>query len=244
MNYEDLSLSDILRLMKAIERSNTNPDVVRAVIESVPAEPMENGRVTVGSMLKLLKQTNGCTVLPEEIVAQLNTPEPIPVQPILIQQPINNPYLHLLSNQPLVIGPTDGSKIIADAADVFTAGIDVDFRKWGTNKPGIATKETLISVYELAQDSAFAQMFSSLSSDLDKLCLTQAQIIKLVTTHRNQLRTGGYGNFFLFKSNGDLFVASVYVYDDGSLYAYVRRFGNANVCHAAHHHRLFAPQLA
>lgn len=89
MNYEeleDLSLSDILRLVKAIKQSNTNPDVVRAVIESVPAEPMKNGRVTVGSINRLLRQTNGCTVLPEEIVAMLNQPEPSPAQLVMTQQ--------------------------------------------------------------------------------------------------------------------------------------------------------------
>jgi len=86
MNHEDLTLSDVLRLIKAIERSNTNPDVVRAVIESVPAEPIENGRVTVGTINRLLRQTNGCTVLPDEIVAMLNQPEPSPARLIMTQQ--------------------------------------------------------------------------------------------------------------------------------------------------------------
>lgn len=86
MDYENLTLSDIRRLVEAIKKASADPNVIQAIIEREPAEPMENGRVTVGSMLKLLKQTNSCTVLPEEIVAMLNQPEPSSAQLIMTQQ--------------------------------------------------------------------------------------------------------------------------------------------------------------
>jgi len=147
-----------------------------------------------------------------------------------------------------MISPTDGSRTIATALDVFIGAIDKIFDRWGTNKPELPAKETPILAYELAQDATFAQMFSSLSPDLDKLCLTQAQIIEFVATHPNQLRTECCGNFFLFKSTGKptgkLFVASVLSSDAGAFHADVCQFDDTHIWNSELHHRLFVPQLA
>ncbi|MFA6534093.1 MAG: hypothetical protein WCT37_02865 [Patescibacteria group bacterium] len=152
-------------------------------------------------------------------------------------------YLRLLPGQPLTIGPTSGSRIIANAVDVFKAGIDGDFNNWGVNRPAKETEEMVISPpYELVTNGKFAEIFGSLSADPRRLCWTQDQIIKYVVTHPDQL--GANRNFFLTESGGEFFVVDVYVYDDGRLNADVGRFDLARVWRAEDRHRFFAPQLA
>lgn len=134
-----------------------------------------------------------------------------------------------------------GTKTIADSKNIFS-WIDDDFKAYGANTKGVATKETSVDVYEMAKDATFAQMFGSLSTDLSTLCLTQEQILNFVAKHRNMLRTEGYGTFFLFKSGEDFFVARVYVCSDG-LRVYVRRFEYGRVWSAERSPRLVVPQL-
>lgn len=153
-------------------------------------------------------------------------------------------YLRLLSDKPLIIAPTDGKRVIADAKGVFTGGIDGDFKKWNADEPGVAKGETTAQIYEMAQDATFAKMFGSLSPDLNKLCLTQDQIITFCEKHRDQLRVDGYATFFLFKSYEHFFVACVGVNGDGSLGAGVDRFGYDDVWRAEDRHRLVSPRLA
>ena len=95
----------------------------------------------------------------------------------------------------------------------------------------------------MAKDATFAQMFGSLKADLDKLCLTQHQIKTFCEKHQNLLRADGYGTFFLFKGEGQFFVADVRVRSDG-LRVYVYRFGYDFVWHAGGRHRVVVPQLS
>ncbi len=143
----------------------------------------------------------------------------------------------------IILQPTDGSKTFAKAKDIFTGYLDSDFKKCGTDKSSAATKETKTSVYEMAQDSMFANMFTSLSSNLDKLCLTQHQAIQFVQDYRSWLRKDGYGTFFLFRAAGQFFVANVYVNSVGELHIYVDRFGDDDVWRAEFAHRVVVPQL-
>lgn len=78
MDWKKLSLSDIRRLVATIERANHNPDVVRAIIDQTPTETMPHGRVTLETLINLLEQLGGTTVLPEEVLALLRQPEPTP----------------------------------------------------------------------------------------------------------------------------------------------------------------------
>ncbi|NTV22603.1 MAG: hypothetical protein HGB03_03520 [Candidatus Yonathbacteria bacterium] len=154
----------------------------------------------------------------------------------------DNAILRLISKgETIVIDVCDGSETLATAKEVFP-GIDGDFKNWGTNKAGIATKEQVVDVHELVKDATFAQMFGSLGTDLDKLCLTQAQIKNFCKKHFNWLRTDGYPTFFLFKVEDQFFVAYVLVHSDG-LRVYVRQFEDVLVCSAVNSHRLVVPQL-
>jgi len=151
--------------------------------------------------------------------------------------------LKLISgSENLIIEKLDGQKYIGRAKEVFKSYIDSDFNGWGLNEAGEATGETSAQVYELTADAIFAKMFTSLTGDLDKLCLSQNQIIRFCEKHPNWLRQEGYATFFLFKMNGEYFVAYVRVLGDG-LFVDVRRFARDRVWDAEYRHRLVVPQL-
>jgi len=149
--------------------------------------------------------------------------------------------LRLLKGESPFIDAVNGEETLAQAKDVFSSGIDLDFKKWGTDQPGIATEETPVQVYEMAQDATFAQIFSSLG-DLDKLCLTQHQIKNFCKKHPDCLRSDGFVTFgfvtcFLFKVGNKYFVAHV-----SGLYIYVYRLKDGTVWKAETPHCVVVPQ--
>lgn len=159
------------------------------------------------------------------------------------KQPEKEAILKLISEaHEIIIETCDGSQTIANAKDTFTSGIDGDFKNWGLNKAGNSTEKTPVQVHEMVKDATFAQMFGSLGTDLDKLCLTQHQIKIFCEVHKEWLRKDGYATFFLFKVNEQFFVACVFV-DSGGLVVYVDRFGSDFVWGAECTHRVVVPQL-
>ncbi|HTX87315.1 MAG TPA: hypothetical protein VMC41_04615 [Candidatus Nanoarchaeia archaeon] len=106
---------------------------------------------------------------------------------------------------------------------------------------GLATPQMKVAVYELVRDAKFVDIFTSLSSDLDRLCLTQGQIIEFCRNHSEDLSRDGITSF-LFKVNGEYFVADVRVRSDG-LYARVCRFGDGGVWRGGYRPRVVVPQL-
>lgn len=159
---------------------------------------------------------------------------------LFVSRFVENSILRLITT--LTLDATDGKQTIADSNGVFSS-IDSDFKNWSANKTGISTKESLVDVYEMAKDARFTQMFGSLNSDLDKLCLTQHQILNFIQKHRNWLRTEGYGTLFLFKADDQFFVARVGFNGDGSLRVVVRRFEDDSMWNAVYRHRVVVPQL-
>jgi len=155
-----------------------------------------------------------------------------------------NKILRLISSEEhLTINAVDGKQTIAKAKDVFKSYIDDDFKNWGTDEKSSATEETAVNVYEMISDANFSQMFNSLSTDLDKMCLTQSQIINFCVKHPSWLRQNGNATFFLFKVSGEYFVARVRVGLDG-LDVYVSRFEDDRVWGSLSAHRIVTPQLA
>ncbi len=105
------------------------------------------------------------------------------------------------------------------------------------------TKRTTVWVYEMGEkDATFAQMFGSLSNDLNKLCLTYAHIKNFVKKYRNWLRIDGYGTFFLFKVGDKFFVVSVSINSAG-LVVRVHRFESSAWWSGGGRRRLVVPQL-
>lgn len=130
---------------------------------------------------------------------------------------------------------------IARAEDVFS-WIDSDFENWNTNKKSPKTDKIKVAVLEQEKDGTFNDIFNSISTDLDSLCLTQAQIIEFVKTYKAELNQDWY-NFFLFKVATEFFVARVRV-RDGELEVYVGRFSDDGVWGAEFRRRFVVPQLA
>ena len=157
---------------------------------------------------------------------------------------VQSDFFKLISgNESLVLNSVDGKEILADAKDLFMY-IDSDFKNYGADEKGLATGEIFVHVYGMTKDATFSQMFNSLSSDVKKLCLTQAQIKGFVKKYRHWLRADGYATFFLFESNSQLFVANVHVRSDGGLEVNVRRFEYSLVWRAECCLRVVVPQLA
>ncbi len=144
----------------------------------------------------------------------------------------------------LELDETDGKATIAKAKDAFPGWIDSDFKGYGCDVKSEPTKKAQVSVHEMIKDGTFAQIFNGMSDDLNKLVMTQPQIIQFVVLHRKWLRTEGYGTFFLFKVGNEFFVASVYWRDGGQLEVDVNRFSNDYVWDAEDRHRFVIPQLA
>jgi hypothetical protein len=161
----------------------------------------------------------------------------------LIGQRSKKGILKLISGaETLMLDALDGKETLATAKEVFLSGIGHDFENWHTNKAGIATIEQAVDVHELIQNATFAQMFCSLGTDLDKLCLTQAQIKKFCKKHPQWLHQNGYMTFFLFKVEDQFFVARVDVFV-GGLRVHINRFKDGHVWFAEFSHRLVVSQL-
>lgn len=128
-----------------------------------------------------------------------------------------------------------GEGVIADSKLFYY--IDSDFRNYGADKPGIATKKMKLDVFEMDKDATFAQMMSA-----DNL-LTQEQILYFIKNHKDLLRQNGYATFFPFKSGEEVFVAYVCVDGDGGLSVGVRRFSHDDVWSAEDRLRFVVPKL-
>jgi hypothetical protein len=151
--------------------------------------------------------------------------------------------LNLISaGEKLMIEKTSEKKTIADSKSTFKSFIDSNFKNWELNNKGEGKPETEVLLYEMARDATFSRMFNFLNSDLDKLVLTQEQIVRFCEKYPTKLRQNGYGTFFLIKENNEYFVVYVYVFSDG-LRVSVYRFVFDGVWDASFRHRVVVPQL-
>ncbi len=99
----------------------------------------------------------------------------------------------------LVLKAADGTKYIGAAKKVFPGWIDGDFKNRKLHVASQPTPETPVQVYELIKDGTFAQVYGGFGENIDRLCLTQHQIIDFVVEYQSWLRTEGYATLFLFK---------------------------------------------
>jgi hypothetical protein len=70
MDPYTISLADVFRILEALDRTGGDR-LIQGIKERAPMSTIEYGRVTLGMMLQLLRQTDGSTTLPDEIVAML-----------------------------------------------------------------------------------------------------------------------------------------------------------------------------
>jgi hypothetical protein len=143
-------------------------------------------------------------------------------------------------NKSFILDPLDSVETLANATDVF-ASINSALKKY----KGVATNEDRVAVYELVKNATFSQIFSSLSNNLNNLCLTQGQIIDFVKKYRKWLyRTNSYVTYFLSKSDNNFFVVSIVLRSGDWVEVDVYRFEDSTIWCATDRRRLVIPQLA
>lgn len=142
------------------------------------------------------------------------------------------------------IEPTDGKKTISKAKALFSAYIDKDFQGFGCNVVSKPTENQPFVIREMIHDGDFRKIFSGrrITKDLDRLCLTQSQIIAFVEKYPNSFRKDGYESFFLFKIKDKFFVASV-VWRSNGFEALVFRFTFDHVWSASFRRRIVIPHI-
>lgn len=210
-------------------------DAARKSAETAIAELKKNGTLNGENMQRILGRGDHVSAKTQEFVKKL-----------LAEMAANaTDRLKLISGaETLTLDPTDGTEVIAEAGSLFNGYLDSDFRNWKTNVKGNPTEAQNVQVHEMTKDGTFEQIYGGLGTDLNALCLSQAQIIQFVKNHRKWLREEGYGTFFLFRVGEEFFVANVYVSSGGSLRAYVSRFSHGRVWGAEGLYRFVVPQLA
>ena len=116
----------------------------------------------------------------------------------------------LFPEEVITIGPTDGSKTIFGASNVFKY-IDPDFKR--LDVASIATLATDVAVFEMVSFGTSAETFGSLGG-LIWLCLTQSQIAEFCSSLDHYLSPFGPTSF-LFEGKREFFSALVRVRDGG-----------------------------
>lgn len=105
--------------------------------------------------------------------------------------------------------------LVTDAGGTFryykTSSLETSWTSCDVQR---ASDKMTMNIYELKQNATFLQMFSSLNEDLNKLCLTQSQIVNFCQKNQKHLSQNG-PTFFLFKEGNKFFVAKVDVFSDG-----------------------------
>ena len=154
-----------------------------------------------------------------------------------------NKILRLLTvDGPLIIKATTGKRYLAKAKRTFQVCIGSNFKNWNLDKTSYKIPDTAVDVHEVIKDATLAQIFGSLSDDLNKLCLTQDQIEEFCLKNHPWLRND-CATFFIFEENEHYFVAGV-----GRLSVYlsvdVGRLEDDDVLIGESRHRIVVPQLS
>lgn len=159
-----------------------------------------------------------------------------PPKPVVYLRP-------LYGDEQIVVGKTDGTRLITEATDVFTGRIDPDFKEFGFDVPARPTVATEFIVCEQIMDGTLAQNFDSLSQPRVELCSTPHQAIEFIVKHCSRLRGRGDGNLFLLqRADGEFFVLNVCVHLGGSLDVFLNPFLDNDVWHAKYQHRFMFPK--
>lgn len=138
----------------------------------------------------------------------------------------SNKFLRLIG-QELEIKATDGTKIIANSTMTFKAGISQNFTKLLPTE-SIKTNAVYVDVYETRGDTAITgkKVLTSLlrsphNSDIEKLIMTQHQIIEFCGTYSDWFCKSSVttiGTFFLMQDKNNNFVfAKIFVKTNGDL---------------------------
>lgn len=226
--------------MKTSITSGQKEQVVRVVVDGVRKgmeasvnELVKTGAINPGNLQRVLAQGD---VLVAYLIACAKA------KMVELAEQVAG-HLKLISGgTEITIDAIDGTGTIASANNVFMGWVDPDFVNYKTNVVGQPTNATPVQVYEQIKNGNFAQIFGGFGENLDRLCLSQDQIIEFCRNQAKWLRSDGYATFFLFKANGEFFVADVNRHSRG-LEVRVHRLSDDYVWRAESRHRIVVPQL-
>lgn len=141
----------------------------------------------------------------------------------------------------VTIRAVSGEKFITESDDVFSYK-EYDFAELVDKNEAVPTEETRVVIFELRKGAKFNQMFASLpENDLDKLCLTQHQIISFVEDNKKEMDNDNGLTFFLFRDNDNYHVALVLIDVSDKASVSVSPLGNKNVWGADPRYRVVVP---
>lgn len=131
-----------------------------------------------------------------------------------VEGKFQNPILErVFKDEPLLIDACDGTETFSTSEDTFKDGIDEILKTLEAKKASKATGETLVNVHQILKDVTHSQVFGLLGNNLEKLCLTQHQIIKFCQkyqgTNKKFLSPSISSTRFLFKIDDEFVVAYV-----------------------------------
>ena len=126
-------------------------------------------------------------------------------------------FHNLSKNRDVTIRGVSGKKLIFNSDDVFASSIDPDYKKLNLTQIFKPTEKVVVDVFKVLKNMNFFDMFMPFSEngDIEKIILSQHQIIAFCQRHYKFIKNDGREVFFLFKgkdkSNEDaLFVAAVF----------------------------------
>ncbi len=106
-----------------------------------------------------------------------------------------------------IIHQTTGKITFANTKEMSSIVLDNRLKLLQQEVHSVATPEFPVVEYELIQNAKFSQIFTG---DLNRLCLTQEQIINFICDRNNwiNLQSGKNITLFLLKVNSDFFVVT------------------------------------
>ena len=175
-------------------------DAVRKGMDAVVDELSASGTIDTAKLQRALGQGG---VLASHLIAEVKA------EIISLAELAVGFLIPISGDTEIIIGETDGTGMIAGASDVFPGWIDPDFVNYRTNVKGMPTRKAKAQVFEIIKDGTFAQIFGGFGKNLDRLCWEQDQIKLFVRDHSKWISADDFGTFFLFRVNGEFFVAYV-----------------------------------
>jgi len=165
------------------------------------------------------------------------------IENLFLDVVVKNPsILKLISaGEKIMVEALNGKELISKAKMIFTSYIDTEFTHLKLNEASVATPETFLDVYEIVNTATYAQIFTELNSNLNKLVMTQEQIICFCKKHSKWLRQEQCGTYFLIKVNNEYFLVSVHIISGLRVYVYC--FKKNDLCPAGGRHRFVVPQF-
>lgn len=121
----------------------------------------------------------------------------------------------VFTDKNFMIEALDGSQYISNAKEIFKSYIDGNFKRYGFNKRGKVTRETLVDIYQMVGIKTFNQVFKDISEELDKLVMTQHQIIRFCEKYPGLILRPDGITLFLIKNKKEYFIARVGILSDG-----------------------------